>query len=103
MGLLDVYENMVNAQVGTEKVAEEKVQATEAVDERMEVLEKYAALADDLLADTYGTDYEKEDVTKLASLLIDHDIKVQEDMEKVAELQEAGIIMARAFKTELAV
>ena len=98
MGLLDVYTNMVNSQYETEKVAE----ATEAVDERVQVLEKYAELADNLLAEEYGNNYEKEDVVKLANLLINHDLEVQEQMEKVAELHEAGIIMAKAFKAELA-
>jgi hypothetical protein len=102
MGLLDVYESIIASQQEAEKVAEEQAQVTGVVDERMEVLEKYAALADDLLAKEYGNDYEKEDVVKLANLLINHDLEVNEQMEKVAELHEAGIIMAKAFKAELA-
>jgi predicted transcriptional regulator len=102
MGLLDVYNNMINSQQETEKIAEAQAQATEIVDERMQVLEKYAELADNLLAEEYGNDYEKDDVVKLANLLINHDLEVQEQMEKVAELHEAGIIMAKAFKAELA-
>jgi len=105
MGLLSVYENMVASQnKEAEKVAAQQPtnQEPDIVDERLEVLEKYAELADNLLEKEYGKDYEENDVVKLAQLLINHDVEVQEQMEKVAELHEAGIIMAKAFKAELA-
>lgn len=102
MGLLEVYESMRAAQQETEKVAEAQNNVANEVDERMEVLEKYASLADELLTSEYGNDYEEQDVVKLAQLLINHDMEIQEQMEKVAELEEAGIIMAKAFKAELA-
>lgn len=114
VNLLEVYENMklaeaevtpkvevpevpeVPAVAETEKVAEEQV-----VDERMEALYKYASLADHYLAEEYGEDYVEEDVIKLAQLMINHDIEQEDAMEKVAELEQAGIVMARAFKAEL--
>jgi hypothetical protein len=89
--LIDVYGAMVKeAEV---KVAEEKVAE----------LAKYAEAADTLLAAEYGDDYDAKDVEKLASMMIEHDmgITAPEETEKVAELQEAGRIMARAFIEEL--
>ncbi|HNW88159.1 MAG TPA: hypothetical protein PKN48_00720 [Bacteroidales bacterium] len=88
--LIDVYGELVKeAEV---KVAEEKVAE----------LAKYAEAADTLLAAEYGDDYNAEDVEKLASMMYEHDMGiVPQETEKVAELQEAGRIMARAFIEEL--
>lgn len=94
MGLLDVYENMVGQAYEQEKVA--SVQS-----EEMQVIEKYASVADNLLAREFGNNYEEQDVIKLAQMLISNDIYQQEQIEKVAELHEAGVVMARAFKNEL--
>lgn len=94
MGLLSVYENMTGYQ-GIDKTA------SAPVDERVQVLEKYAELADNLLGQEYGNDYGREDVVKLASLLIEHDNEIAEEQEKVAELVEGGIVFARAFNQEL--
>ena len=101
MNLLEVYEEMVKT--ATEAEAAEEVQAEEqaTVDERVEVLAKYATAADKLLADEYGEDYGEEDVEKLAAMMIEHDVEQEEIVEKVAELDQAGRIMARAFKDEL--
>jgi hypothetical protein len=96
MGLLSVYESMTGDQ-GLDKTAS----APAPVDERVQVLEKYAGLADQLLSEEYGNDYGREDVVKLASLLIQHDEEVTEQQEKVAELVEGGIVFARSFNQEL--
>lgn len=92
--LLETYNAMV-------KEAEELQPVLEEQNEQMEVLAKYAAAADELLANEYGNNYTKEDVEELATMLINHDAGIQEQQEKVAELYEAGVIMAKAFKAEL--
>ena len=88
--LLEVYNNMV-------KEAEEAQVAEEAVAE----IAKYAEAADQLLAAEYGEDYNAEDVEKLASMMIEHDIAENEEAEKVAEWENAGRVMAQAFIEEL--
>ena len=90
MSLLQTYENM-------QKTAE----ADEVMQDRVEVLEKYASLSEEMLEAEYGTDYNEADVEKLASALIDNDLTVEEEVEKVAELETSGRIMARAFIAEL--
>ncbi len=101
MNLLDVYDNMVKS-AEDEAVSEEaNAEEEAAINERVEVLAKYAAAADQLLTDEYGKDYGEEDVEKLASMMLQHDVEQEEVMEKVAELDQAGRIMARAFKDEL--
>lgn len=102
MGLLDVYNNMRAAQEEQEKVAEVQTEQYQEVDARLEELEKYASFADELLTQEFGDDYSEDDVVKLAELMISHDVEMQQEYEKVAELHEAGIIMAKAFKEELA-
>ena len=69
--------------------------------ERVEVIEKYAALADNLLAEEYGEDYEADDVVKLAEYLIDYDVEAEEQIEKYAEYETAGRVMADAFMDQL--
>jgi hypothetical protein len=98
-GLLATYDRMVDAQPAS---AEEL--------EKIATISKYAELSDELLAEKYGNDYTAADVEELAGLLIEHDAEVfekeaeLEEMEKeaaVAELYEAGAIMARGFHAEL--
>jgi len=67
----------------------------------IEYLEKYASYADQLLAEAYGTDYSVDDVEKLAESLIDLDMEKVAEMERVAEIVEAGQIQARGFADEL--
>jgi len=86
--------------VEAEDVVKE-AEATQEVDERVEVLAKYAEAADGLLADEYGEDYDENDVEKLATLMINYDIENEEAAEKVAEFEQAGQIMANAFAQEL--
>ena len=95
--LLEIYNNMVKeaSEAEVEKEAEDMVEA------RMEVLAKYAEYATELLKEEYGEDFAEEDVTKLASMLIEDHIAQEEMEEKVAEYAQAGQIMARAFKDEL--
>lgn len=90
MSLLHVYEKM-------QKEAEAKA----LIQERVEVIEKYASLAEELLTKEYGKDYTQDDVVELADKMIQHDLSVEEQQEKVAEYDEAGRIMARAFVEEL--
>lgn len=99
--LLETYEAMkANAQA--EAQAEEIQKEAEAVvAERADVLQKYASVADELLAKEYGDDYKENDVVELAQHLINHDIEQEQAQEKVAEYAEAGAIMARAFLSEL--
>lgn len=102
MSLLNTYENMVKSAQQTAEQEEIEKQAAAVVDERVEVLAKYAEAADGILAEEYGEDYTEEDVTKLASYMLDQDIQEEENMSKVAEYVEAGQVMARSFVEELA-
>jgi len=92
--LLDVYESMV-------KEAAETQEDEQLKQAQVEALAKYAHAADDLLAAEYGEDYTQEDVEKLASMMIEHDLQEEAEEEKTAEWDEAGRQMARAFIQEL--
>jgi len=99
MGLLERYELMKQAEVVEQpEISEEEVKIAS---ERMDVLAKYAEFADEALKAEYGNDYELEDVEKLAEMLIENDLQVEEEEMKVAEIVEAGQIMAHAFAEEL--
>lgn len=89
MSLLKAYEQM------TKEAAEQEI-----MKERVAVIEKYASFAEDELAKAYPNNYTKEDVAQLADAMIQHDIAIEEQQEKIAELDEAGRIMARAFYAE---
>ncbi len=98
--LLDIYTEM-------EKQAQETVQpevAEGSLDpETAEVLNKYAEAAEAFLVQEYGEGtYNDDHIVKVAEAMIAEDVDRFETMEKVAELHEAGIIMAKAFKAELA-
>jgi hypothetical protein len=97
MSLLERYELMKQAEQETE-VSEEEVKEA---GERMELLAKYAEVAEEGLKAEFGDKYEFEDVEKLASMLIEKDLEGDEEEVKVAELVEAGQIMAAAFAEEL--
>ena len=92
--LLNTYEKMQAEQL--QKAAEDKVMT-----ERVEVLSKYAEAAQALLQDKYPNNYTQADVEKLAVGMIQHDLEAEEQQEKIAELDEAGRIMARAFLDEV--
>ena len=98
MSLIDTYNQMVKES----EQAEEVKTAEEVTEQEVEVLSKYAAAADEMLAKDHGDDYNEDDVAELAGYLIDHDMEVQAEQEKVAEFVEAGQIMARSFSTEMA-
>jgi hypothetical protein len=94
--LIDTYNEML-------KQAEEK----EVLTERVSILEKYATLAEEQLQAKYPNNYNKADVVELADQMIQHDISIEENqakqaevIEKIAELDEAGRIMARSFWNE---
>lgn len=97
MSLIDIHEEMLK-EAKEQEVTEEE---NEEVKERLEVLSKYAALAEELLEEEYGEDYNEEDVTKLAEYIIDSDLQAQEEYEKVAEYDQYGRIMARAYVDEI--
>lgn len=98
MSLMDTFNQMVEEATETEKVAGE-TQETQEVDERMEVLNKYANWADETLAAEYGEgEYTAEDVEKLAMAKLEEDAKEEQNREKVAEYFEAGQIMYAGFK-----
>ena len=99
--LIDTYNNMLEARAVEAEDQVKEAEATQEVDERVEVLAKYAEAADGLLSDEYGEDYDENDVEKLATLMINYDIEQEEAAEKVAEFEEAGQIMAHAFAQEL--
>ena len=99
--LIDAYNNMLESRAVEAEEATKEAEATQEVDERVEVLAKYAEAADNLLSEEYGEDYNEEDVEKLAKLMINYDIEQEEAMSKVAEFEQAGQIMAHAFAQEL--
>ena len=99
--LLDIHTEMLKSASEQTIAAEEDAEAKAVVDERVEVLAKYAEAADSLLAEEYGDKYEQKDVEELASMMIAHDLKQEEDVEKVAEYDDAGRIIARAFYDEI--
>lgn len=98
MGLLERYELMKQAQFSEQHDSEE---VNKLAAEEMDILAKYAEFADQALQEEYGDDYTLEDVEKLAEMLIEHDLNIYEEEVKVAELAEAGQLMARAFVDEL--
>jgi len=91
-------------QADQEQVSEtiEKNAEEQLTQDRLEVLNKYATTADNMLAEEYGNDYSEDDVTELATYLIEKDAALEEKQEKIAEQHQLGIIMAKAFKAELA-
>jgi len=97
MSLLERYELMKEAEQETQ-VSEEEVKVAS---ERMEVLAKYAEAADEALKAEFGEDYSLEDVEKLAEMLIARDLEIDDEEVKVAELVEAGQVLARSFAEEL--
>ena len=90
MNLLNVYGNM-QKKAALDKVARERV----------EILTKYASLAEEMLSEKYKNDYEEKDVAKLASFLIERDVELHDAQEKIAEYTTAGKIMAKAFLDEV--
>ncbi len=83
--LLDIYNELTAPE--QEKVAEESV-------EELETLAKYAELADNLMKEEYGDDYEAADVEKLATLLIEQAQEESEMIEKIAEIDDFATIVA---------
>lgn len=94
MSLLARYEEM-------QKLAAEQQAAEQEQIEKVAFLTKYASAAEELLEKEYGNDYNADDVEKLAEYLIVADMEASEEAEKVAEYDEAGRIMARAFMDEV--
>lgn len=97
MSLLERYELMKQAEQEVEVTDEEMKVASE----RMDVLAKYAEVADEALKAEFGEDYELADVEKLAEMLIQNDLQIEEEEVKVGELVEAGQVLAHSFAEEL--
>jgi len=95
--LLEKYEMLKEAEA---KEAEASIEKTASAEE-LELIEKYASAADDLLAKEYGKEYSEEDVEKLATKMIQEDLKEaseeEEEFQKVASLVEAGQVIAKSF------
>lgn len=94
MGLLQVHDQML-------KEAAEVAEQTKIATERVAVIEKYASAAKELMTQFYPNNHSANDVTDLAELMINHDMQIEDEQQKVAELQEAGRVMARAFVDEI--
>lgn len=69
--------------------------------QRIQFLEKYAALAEDLLSKEYGKEYTPQDVEKLAGALIDMDIKRAAEFERVEEIVKQARYTAKGFAAEI--
>ena len=89
--LLETYGEM-------QKIAE----AEELEQARINEVVKYASLAEEALSEKYGDDYNEEDVIKVAEYMIDSDLALEEEQEKVAEYDQLGRIMAQSYADELA-
>jgi len=77
-----------------------QAEAEQANQEQVELLAKYAELAETKLREL-NQPYTSDDVLKVASFMIDTDAEFIEQQEKIAEFEEAGRILADAFVTEL--
>jgi hypothetical protein len=88
--LLDLYTEM-------NKTAEEKVVANE----KIAAITEYASAAEEVLSEKLGDNYDEDDVIKVASAMIENDLVVAEEQEKVAEYDQLGRIMAHSFNDEL--
>jgi len=95
MSLLDTF-NEMQKEAQSQEVAPE---SQNEVNEEMEILNKYAEWAEDMLIENKGEgNYTEEDVTKLASAKIEEDTYEHMQREKVAEAYEMGQIMYSGFK-----
>lgn len=88
MGLLELYDNM------TKKAEETKVQS-----EQMAVIEEFAKLAEEQLK-SEGKTVTADEIATRTDALIQEALSVEEMQQKVAELDESGRVMARAFWDE---
>ncbi len=92
-----LFNKMVEAQA---KPQEKTAEAIE-VEEKMEVLSKYASAAQEVLTAEYGSNFTQEDVVKLAGKMIDHDVAIEEQLSKEAEASRIGEVMAEAFVNKI--
>lgn len=101
MSLLERYELMKAAEQEEQTEKQTSEEEVKVAQDRMELLAKYAEAADNALQAEFGEDYTLEDVEKLAEMLIARDMDITEEEVKVAELVEAGQVLARSFAQEL--
>jgi len=98
--LLDVYEGMA-------KEAAE-VEVKEILTQQVEILDKYASLASELMQEVYPNDHTKDDVIELADRMIQHDMAVEVETQKTAEAKEiveeyvkvAEALLQEEYKTD---
>jgi hypothetical protein len=88
MGLLELYDSM------TKKAEETKVQS-----DQMAVIEEFAKLAEEQLK-AEGKTITADEIAVRTDSLIQEALAVEEMQQKVAELDESGRVMARAFWDE---
>jgi hypothetical protein len=69
--------------------------------QRIQFLEKYAALAENLLTQNYGQEYTSEDVEKLAEALINMDVERAAEFERVEEIVKQARYTAKGFVDEI--
>ena len=86
MGLLERYELMKHAEQEVEVTDEEMKVASE----RMDILAKYAEVADEALKAEFGEDYELTDVEKLAEMLTEI-TKAQLLVWRLGQLMDKGL------------
>jgi hypothetical protein len=80
---------------------QKQAEAERIKQERINVLVKYATLAEEKLSEKFGDNYNEDDVIKVAEFLIDSDLAAEAEYEKIAEYDQLGRIMARAYIDEL--
>ena len=69
--------------------------------QRIQFLEKYAALAEDFLSKKLGNKYTPEDVEKLAEAMINMDVNRAAEFERVEEIIKQARYTAKGFAAEI--
>jgi hypothetical protein len=98
--LLEVYDGM------QKEAAEQEAKAI--LTEQVEALDKYAALASNLMQEHFPNDHTKDDILELADRMIEHDIAVENETVKTAQAQElaaeyvkvAEALLQEEYKTD---
>jgi hypothetical protein len=69
--------------------------------QQIQFLEKYAALAEDLLSKKYGQDYTSADIEKLAEALITMDLERASELDRIEEITKCASYLAKGFSDEI--
>jgi len=94
---IKIFEKQMKKQAEAVVPAETSQEVDPVVAQQMEILSKYAELADSHLTEEYGENYTEDDVVKLAQMYIEHDATVEVEMQKEAEANQIGEAIARGF------